>query len=251
MARAFADASSQYLSLGSSPVSDVPFALAIWFYHTEAENDDFFGVGADFVDYHEIYITSAHIVSVRSDDGTIGNATSTAGGAINTWHHACGLFVSDTDRRAFLDGGNKGTDATNVNPENLAHTAIGGRADSAITGVYSGYAAEAAIWDLSAWPGATASDKADEFERVAVPALAQGFSPLFFQLGLVAYWPLIRDEDQDRVGGYDLTPSNNPTVVAHPPVIYPVSPNIGRGDGICTTTVTVTETATVTATAQQ
>jgi hypothetical protein len=57
--------------------------------------------------------------------------------------------------------------------------------------------------------------------------LAAGFSPLFVRpQSLVAYWPLIRDNDNDIVGGYDMTAYNTPTVAAHPPVIYPVSPHV-------------------------
>ena len=68
--------------------------------------------------------------------------------------------------------------------------------------------------------------------------LARGYSPLFVRpQNLVAYWPLIRDEDQDRVGGYDMAAYNTPSVAAHPPIIYsaqlhipaPASIDLGGG----------------------
>jgi hypothetical protein len=113
-------------------------------------------------------------------------------------------------------------------------TAIGRFNDSTPGGYFNGTVAEAAYWDLSSWPGATASDKADTFEAQALLSLAAGYSPLFFRLGLVAYWPLggiyndgnaanAANSDYDIVGGFHMDPQNTPSVADHPPMIYPPS----------------------------
>jgi hypothetical protein len=78
----------------------------------------------------------------------------------------------------------------------------------------SGSIAEAAIWNVA-------------LTDAKVAILAAGFSPLFVDpQSLVAYWPLVRDTDDDVVGGYDMTAYNTPTVASHPPkIFYPVSPH--------------------------
>ncbi|MCK5601494.1 hypothetical protein KAR91_06490, partial [Candidatus Pacearchaeota archaeon] len=114
-----------------------------------------------------------------------------------------------------------GTNATNRTPVSLDRTSIGRRGTSSPIKYMSGMIAEAAIWDLSNWPGATSGDKADNFEKI-LPSLVKGCSPLFFPLGLKAYWPLIRSLN-DIVGGFNLTDINGTIAADHPTIIYPSS----------------------------
>ena len=135
-------------------------------------------------------------VKAEAAENALGaSAVSTSGRSTGTWHHACGIFASATDRRAFIDGGSKGTNTDDYAPAGVNVTNIGCQyrfsAEPPRMSFVSGKIAEAAIYDLSNWPGATASDKADAFEKI-LPSLAKGFTPLHFPLGLVAYWPLIR-----------------------------------------------------------
>ncbi|KKN45306.1 hypothetical protein LCGC14_0684590 [marine sediment metagenome] len=149
---------------------------------------------------------------------TTGVAVTSSGYTVNIWHHACAIFVSATDRRAFIDGANKGTNATNVSAINLDRTNIGVESKSTPANPVSGIIAEAAVYDLSQWPGATDALKADGFEKI-LPSLADGFTPPHFPLGLIAYWPLIRGLN-DKVGGYNLTAVGT-AVSNHPRVILP------------------------------
>lgn len=139
---------------------------------------------------------------------------------VNTWEHACAIFPSASDRRILLNGANKATNADDDGGvAGLDEAIIGAEKRGAgVQGFFSGSIAEVAIYDLSVWPGVTASDRADAFEKI-VPSLAKGYSPLFFPLGLVSYWPLIRGLN-DRVGGYNMTASGT-IVSAHPRIIYP------------------------------
>lgn len=225
MARNLVATSSQYLSYAGAVLSGTPLALACWFYTSvtnqyqdlvgvfdavDTGNDMFF-IGVSNTTYLAAYAFAA---------GSGAGATCTAQYSASTWTHAVGIFASATDRRVLMNAGSKGTNATSKTPSGLGVTLIA--RDARASGSYlDGRIAEAAIWDLTNWPGATDADKADEFERVAVPALAVGYSPVFFSLGLAAYWPLIRDEDRDRVGGYHLTPYGSPTIAEHLGVFYP------------------------------
>lgn len=223
MARLFDDAQSEYLQVEPAVLSGTPLAMVCWF-------------NIDFLDEYQYIMwlgnkdvaNHCHALLFRkiADElsaysiagGTSVRATATASISANTWHHGCAIFVSVTDRRVLLDGGNKGTDATSRSPTGLNRLSFGARRSSAPDLYLSGKIAEAAIWDLSKWPGATNSDKADNFERI-IPSLAAGFTPDNYPLGLVAYWNLIRGLN-DRIGGYNLT-ANGTVVAAHPRIISP------------------------------
>ena len=223
MARLFDDASSESLDIASALAADVPFAMACLC----NSNDDTDIQALMEISDNTVSTSQYATLYLRGDIG--GDpiearlfskvATTSSGFTANTWQHAAALFVSDTDRRAFLNGGSKGTNSEDrafVSP-NL--TSIGKHETSAgESGHMSGLIAEAAIWDLSAWPGATDALKADGFERI-LPSLTKGYSPLFYPLGLIAYWPLVRGIN-DEVGGNNLTATGT-SVSAHPRVIYP------------------------------
>jgi len=231
MARLFDDAASDYLRIEQAVLSAAPFAVACWcnidddtansqllFMGDKDVTNDYFSLGARRAALNNTIYAN----SWQSGEGGIGGLAETSTSyTTNTWHHACGIWASSTDRRALIDGGSKGTNATDVTPINLDRTSIGIMDDSTPSTPASGHIAEMAIWDLSDWPGATGGDKADAFE-IVLPSLADGFSPLCFPLGLVAYWPLIRTLN-DKVGGYNLTASGT-TVSAHPRIILPHNP---------------------------
>lgn len=235
MARLFDDGSNEYLELaGAPPVTGFPMAMGCWFYSDDlVANQTLMSLGESASDVFYIRLLLAGAVAgnpiraqVEADPNA--NADTSAGYSANTWHHASGIFAGVGDVRAFIDGGSKGTDVGGAGWSGTwDRTAIGRLVRSSPVQYMSGHIAETAIWDLSNWPGATGADKANEFERVAVPALAAGYSPLFFPLGLKAYWPLggiysANDADVDVVGGYDMTAFNTPSVADHPGgLIYP------------------------------
>ena len=168
----------------------------------------------------------------------------------DTWHHCCGIWEATNKRYVLLDGGSEGTNSTNIVPASLTHTTISSLAHSWARSFYFyGHIAEAAVYDISVWPGATSADKVTSFKAGVLPSLVKGASPALIPLGLIAYWPLIRSTDQDIVGGYHMTPFNNPTVGDHPPSVwYPVL-EWGRQSESEGGVVTVTVTHTVTTTA--
>lgn len=225
MARAFDDGSSEYLEIDQAVIATPPFAIGCCYYKdSQSHADTLIWIGdkdAD-TDRHMLYLSAANNnLKFNSYDGSAGQAECTSG-SWNTWRHGCGILVSDTDRRVLMDGAYKGTNTTDITVSNLDRTSIGRQGHATPAGYMSGHIAEVAIWDLSVWPGATDSDKADNFESV-LPSFAQfgvgGVSPLYFSLGLVAYWPLVRDIN-DRVGGYSLTANGTTQSGFHPKVFY-------------------------------
>jgi len=215
VARFFDDASSQYLERASAPVDAAPLTIAAWCYV-----DDSSAIHG-IISLNSGVLTESFFIVSRTDRKLRAYTYTAAGGysaettttfTDNTWFHACGVFAASDSRAAYINGGGKGTNATNVVPAGINTTTVGDAGSGTI--YFSGAIAEAAIWNV-----ALTDDE--------VAMLAKGFSPLFIRpQNLVAYWPLVR-ADQDVVGGYDLTPVNSPTIAAHPPQILRPAPVLG------------------------
>lgn len=134
----------------------------------------------------------------------------------NAWQHGAGVFAAG-DLRAYLNGGNKGTNASDDTlPTGLSHTRIGRlRNDTPVW--CNGQIAEAAIW-------------AAALTDAEIAMLALGVSPLLVRPeSLVAYWPLIgrTSPEIDLSGGYGMTLINAPPIADHPRVLYPSRTHIG------------------------
>ncbi len=226
MARLFDDGASEYLSRSSAILSTPPFVLSCWFNSDDITIQQILvEIGDNAANNHRYSLVASGAVggdpiqAIARDTGS-SNATTSTGFSAGAWHYALGIWAATDDRRAFIGGGSKGTNATSRTPVGLDTTVIGARADG--VNYMSGAIAEAAIWDLSGWFGQIAAAKADLFESFALPALAAGYSPEFFPLGLVSYWKLLRDEDKDYWGGNHMTAFNTPSIATHPSkIIYP------------------------------
>lgn len=231
MARLFNDASSEYLYIEQALFPSLPFAVTCRFNVDNLTAARALVISCDKdVDNQAVgmYVSTAGAIKAYSYSAAgYGEATSSSTKALNTWGLATGIFVSSTDRRALLDGANKGTNTTAVTPANLDRTVIGAIRDLTPQAYMSGIIAEVAVYDLSVWPGATDSDKADNFELASI-SLGKTYTPEFFPLGRVAYWDL-RSGIKDRQGAYDLTASGT-TLSAHPRIIRPTSVLYGTAE---------------------
>jgi hypothetical protein len=217
MARSFDDGSSEYLYNAGAPVTATPCTLACWFYSDDLTvNQNLIGLGNSGATRGQIRILAAGNVGgdpVRAQQqdavsAATGNADSSSGYSANTWHHACGVFTTDDDRTVYLDGGSSVNNTDVTGDPSIDHMSIGVLWRSDLIQYMSGNIAEAAVWNVAL----TAAEAA---------TLATGYSPLFVRpASLISYWPLLRNEDQDRVGDYDLTNSGG-GVAAHPGIIYP------------------------------
>ena len=221
MARGFASADDSYLSC-SAVVGSVPLTMAGWFYNTvdggghqlmcisnsAAANESFLLQWAGNV-------AGDPIRAWQRNADTIGWAVTTSGVSSGEWFHAAGVFTANDERSALLNGASKDTDNTSVGSFTPNITSMGKLVRSTATSASDIWAAECGIWNVA-------------LTDAEVVVLAAGYSPLLVRpQNLVAYWPLIRDTDDDIVGGYSMTPVNSPTVAAHPRVFYPGMPHVG------------------------
>ncbi len=215
MARLFDDGSSEYLELDSAPVAAAPFTMACWFYSDDVtiEQTMMFIGDKDFdnrrwnLDLNGT-VGGDPISFTVVDAGGAGTATSTTGASVNTWHHACAVEVTTTDRRVFIDGGSKGTNAANRTPASTDRISIGRVGRATPFGYFSGRIAEAVIWSVA-------------LSDTEVALLGKGNSPLSIQPhNIVSYYPLIRDDDNDLIGGADLAAVNTPSIAAHPLQVF-------------------------------
>jgi len=212
MSRLFDDSNTEYLEVAAALVTDTPLTMAAWFNSNDTGTEQtVISIGqAALHDYFALRLMSwGPIRAITFNGAATGAATSTANYSANTWHHICGVFTAEDNRAVFLNGGNKGTNTTNVAIDTIDNTAIGRAAHSNKTWYMSGMVAEAAIWNAALTDGEAA-------------ILATGASPLMVRpQSLVFYTPLLRNEDRDIVGGLSLTPANAPTIADHPRVWYP------------------------------
>lgn len=229
MARLFDDGSSEYLQVESAAITAYPFAMACWF----NSNDDtvsqaLIWVGdKDVATYYTVLLaysgTNIGAFSHNYGAAAADTANTSTGWSANTWHHAAGIWLSTSERHAYLDGSGKGSNTTVVGAlANHDRTAIGASRDSTDRRYMSGHIAEAAIWNLTDW-GANDAERETNFEK-AIASMAKGYSPKSFPLGRVSYWDLIRSLN-DTTGGLNMTASGT-VVSAHTRMIYPARPQM-------------------------
>lgn len=200
MARAFNDASGHSLDNGAAVLTAVPITMACWFQTDDLtivqELMSLTDVAASGNRSFELIIAgtiAGDPLRARCNGGT--GASSTAGPSANTWAHACAVFSANNARACYLNGGNKGTEATTVTPTGINRTALGRKNDATADLNLSGLLAEAAIWNVA-------------LTDTEVAILALGTSPLLVRPdALAAYWPLIgrASPEIDRVGDFPLT----------------------------------------------
>ena len=219
MARGFDRASLQYLANASAVATGPPFSVSLWFTVPDLDNNYvMFSLAnsASEQDYFALLVNGGvagdYVNLTARDAPTPTHCRTTISTSADTWTHALGVAIDTDDRACYINGGGKGTSAINVTPASIDRMAIGVFYDSSLVSYMAGKIAEVAVWNVAL----TDADAA---------ILAKGYSPLLVRpQSLVAYWPLIRDTDDDIVGGYSMTPVNSPTVAAHPRVLYPIGP---------------------------
>lgn len=218
MARTFTAASSQSLDRDVALFS-APMSLGCWF------NSDDAAAGQALISLSTAAAnTNSLILYARGDvagdpvqlninDGAGDTVNSTTGYSVNTWHHACGVIASATDRRVFIDGGSKATTTVSRSPtvDRFSVGRFGGLASGSFM---SGRIAEVALWNAA-------------LDDAEVAALGKGFCPLLIRpQSLVGYWPLFGNDasELDRwKNRYDLTVTGA-TKGDHARIYYPVGP---------------------------
>lgn len=219
MARSFASASSQYLQSASAPVTAMPLTIAVWAKSTTFNNAT--GIMASLTrkgnnQCWSIDTNAGGTVAANSFDGVNVDASTIASGSNSVWHQVTGVFTSTTSRTIYQDGIAGTLNATSINPASIDAFNVACR-DTASGGpqlFFNGQIAEAAVWSVAL--------TADE-----IVALSKGVSPnLIRPTSLVAYYPLLDSAapDLDRWnGGFNLTPTNTPTMADHLAMFYRAS----------------------------
>jgi len=228
MARALDHTQSEYLIREEAPVTEYPFVMACRFRIEVNVTSSTSGImevrdksATKYV--HSLWFsTTEDKCYIETRNNANRNYAKCAQVIADvTWYHICGLFVSATDRRILINAANKNTNSGNLTLVNLDRFILGAFGRDPVEAHLTGQIAEAAIWDLWYLPGATASDQADYFEANILPGLVAEERPSVYPNGLIAYWDLVSDDD-DKRGGYDLTPINTPSWAQHPDVLCSV-----------------------------
>jgi hypothetical protein len=150
-----------------------------------------------------------------SRDGGFGLAQSTIQWSVNTWHHAAGVFIAANSRKVYLDGGNMGSDVTNIGwvPKNRVDIGQIGR--NLPADFYNGRIADAAMWNV-------------ELTQPEIAILAKGFCPLFVRRNnLVRYyraWRMAGTNLIDFRQGFHLNAGGVPANAEHCRQIYTAEP---------------------------
>lgn len=124
-------------------------------------------------------------------------AVTTAGYSASTWTHALGVSSSDSSHTAYINGGNKNTITTQVNPLSINLLAIGVLGRASPVNWFGGKIAEVAIWN-------TALGDADAV------SLAAGTPASSVQAGSLVFYATLLSSAVDSIGGITIT--NNSSV---------------------------------------
>jgi len=216
------DGSSDHLSTATalfSAASDTTFTISLvaWCRPDNKHQGTIIGAdnGSSYADQFSIYCVSGGKFRVRHESSYI-TGSAAFGNANSTWFHVAAV-LEHSDRWLYLDGVEDASNGDNraMDVENADTFYIG---INRLSERFEGAIADAAAYSTSL--------TADE-----IAALAAGYSPLFIQPDkLVGYWPLggisYPADYADVSQGNDLTATGSPSIVDHPPIIYPTSPAI-------------------------
>ena len=214
MSRTFTLAGNIFLNRTQAPITTTPCTLECWFYFTGSNGNDNCLIqvqdSAVSDNYFRLGNSTSEEVMNLAHDGTFQEIVSTATFSGSAWHYGCSVFVSSTDRRAFLNGGNKGSGTTSITPSGLNSVDIGNEGDSTPGDNWIGRIANAVIRDVAL------SDAEVAF------ASQRGVSPFRIRPSSIkAFWPLFGNSDPEvdlSGNGYHLTLNNSPGVADHVPV---------------------------------
>jgi hypothetical protein len=141
----------------AAPVSDAPLSMSAWFFSTLSDLNPIVGLCtatvADPSRYRLMAGSSAVPCRAYSTDAASTHAfaesTPNTGYAIRAWAMATGVWVSGSSRAAYLNGGNKGTDATALTLGAPARTLVGRANNSGAVydPGFTGLVADVSIWN--------------------------------------------------------------------------------------------------------
>lgn len=190
---------SNHIEAATPAVTTHPVTLACWFNSdTDAATQAL--VSVTNAGGQERWILQAagavagdYIRATSSASNVSSFAESLSGYSVNTWHHAAGVFASNSSRRAFIDGIGGTAETTTRLVGTVTNTRIGVTVGGGVRTQYTnGRIAEVGIWNAA-------------LTDAEISSLAKGIKPTEISPdNLVFYAPLIRDV-ADYVGNLTLT----------------------------------------------
>jgi hypothetical protein len=199
---------AKYLS-ASAPVTAVPLTMSCRFFSTLTLNDRTL-VAINENDSNG----SVFVLSMRSNNqigagvyraGTGYFQSLTSAATINVWNHAAGVFSSNSNRIAYLNGVAGSANTNLVTPINCNFMGIGAVIRPSVFEPFQGYLADVGVWNVAL--------TAEEIASLADGMTCDKIRPQ----SLVFYAPLVRDLI-DVKGGLTITNNNSATVANHPRV---------------------------------
>lgn len=160
--------SSSYLEVTSAVLSAPPITLACWFWPNDVtSNYALLGMSQSSGSDRQILVlngtTTDSVGAFTGTSATSGQGESSAAYVANAWQHGAGVFESTTSRAGYLNGANKGTNSTSVNPTGLNRTILGARYNVAIVGLFlNGRLGDARIYNRVLSDGEIAELYAEE-----------------------------------------------------------------------------------------
>lgn len=216
MARTF-NGSSQYLSVSSALLTNEPIDIVLIGNSGSITVDQFAvslgnnGANGGYGIAFRGDIASDPIQVWKFDDTGAGNSGVTASGFVaSSYYVGSASFISNTSRSVYINGANKGTNATNVPDPTSDFITIGALRRSTVSSYFNGSIAEVYMLDVNMTD--------------AQHALAgKGISPFWIIPGKnVRAWYPLQGHNNNRVrNGYpDLTATGSPTNGTHPARVF-------------------------------
>ncbi|QDP48630.1 MAG: putative concanavalin A-like lectin/glucanases superfamily protein [Prokaryotic dsDNA virus sp.] len=213
---------SDYYEKSSPSITDYPITMACWVKPDSISDwDGLIAIGKSGVANHFIGLSLKTDATVRALSRAAGGAKDSGVGSYTAgnWHHAAGVWASDSSRIAYLDG-TAGTEETTARqPSGINRLVIGEWAGNQGRPL-DGFIAEVAIWNVAL----TASE---------IAILADGFTANQVRPhSLISYYPMVRDYI-DVMGNNLVTPNNTVVYGDHTRIIEDTSmPIRGAWGGI-------------------
>ncbi len=153
----FAAALSQYLTVASALVTDVPLSMVCRFNPVGVATNYRLLSICDTAASNRFYLLAAGVTAgdpvsayLVSSVPAAGGANSTAGFTAGSWYTGAAVYIAINSRAAYLNGGNKGTDATAITPTGIDTTIIGAQHDgTAVNGFFDGSMAACAFYNIA------------------------------------------------------------------------------------------------------
>ncbi len=211
------DGTGDWLRNTATPViSGMPFSMACWFNPDNVTSRcclmSIFDISGGF-NQHSLYaggtIAGDPVQAESQNFLTVFAANTVAGYRAGLWQHACGVWVSATDRRAYLNGSYKGTDANSVADPGatLDSITIGALGSNSLP--MFGCIAYPAVWSVALSDAEVADLGAGAHPRTIQPANLLFFASLYDE----------RNPQFDEIGPLQLDVAGNPTKCADDPIL--------------------------------